>query len=180
MTEPGRRALTVPGTRHFSPQSGRRQIGRRPLRPALARPLPKGRRLPEGRPRRAARLPRLQGPGLAQVGRITRSRLVRGKESRHVAYAITSLAPETAGAAVLLELSRAHWGIENRVHFLRDVSFAEDACRVRSGAAPQTLAAFRNTVLSLMRRRSGKIAEEIGVERRPVFWNVIQMTWRIF
>ena len=103
----------------------------------------------------------LDWPGLAQVCRITRSRLVRGKESREVVYTITSLPPETAGAAFLLELSRAHWGIENRLHLVRDVSFAEDACRVRSGAAPQTLAAFRNTVLTLMRRRSGKITEEI-------------------
>lgn len=103
----------------------------------------------------------LDWPGLAQVCRITRSRLVRGKESREVVYAITSLPPEKAGAAFLLALSRAHWGIENRLHLVRDVSFAEDACRVRSGAAPQTLAAFRNTVLTLMRRRSGKITEEI-------------------
>ncbi len=90
---------------------------------------------------------------------------VRGQPGRRLCHHPpgpgTSLAQEKAGAAFLLELSRPHWGIENRLHLVRDVSFAEDAWRVRSGAAPQTLAAFRNTVLTLMRRRSGNITGEI-------------------
>jgi hypothetical protein len=51
----------------------------------------------------------------------------------------------------LLELSRAHWGIENRLHCVRDVTFQEDRCRVRSGHAPQVLAALRNVAIRLIR-----------------------------
>ena len=56
------------------------------------------------------------GPGIAQVCRITRRRIVRDKESVETVYAITSLTPDQAAAARLLDLSRAHWGIENRRH----------------------------------------------------------------
>jgi hypothetical protein len=87
-----------------------------------------------------------------QVCRIERRRLVGGKESREVVHAITSLPKERAGAADLLRLSRAHWGIENRLHRVRDVTLREDACRVRTGSAPQALAAVRNTALTLLRR----------------------------
>jgi predicted transposase YbfD/YdcC len=50
----------------------------------------------------------------------------------------------------LLELVRDHWGIENRLHYVRDVTFGEDASRVRSGSAPQIMAAFRNAVIHLL------------------------------
>ena len=55
-----------------------------------------------------------------------------------------SLPPERAGPADLLRLSRGHWAIENQVHYVRDVTFGEDASRIRSGAAPQAMAAMRN------------------------------------
>ena len=51
----------------------------------------------------------------------------------------------------MLALARGHWGIENRLHYVRDVTLGEDACRVRSDAAPQVLAALRNVVLTLLR-----------------------------
>jgi hypothetical protein len=51
----------------------------------------------------------------------------------------------------LLVLDRGHWGIENELHHVRDVSLGEDACRVRSHNAPQVLAAARNLALGLLR-----------------------------
>jgi hypothetical protein len=51
----------------------------------------------------------------------------------------------------LLSIARGHWDIENRLHWVRDLSLGEDACRVRTGAAPQILAAMRNVGLWLMR-----------------------------
>jgi predicted transposase YbfD/YdcC len=68
--------------------------------------------------------------------------------------AITSLTRLRANAGKLLELSRQHWSIENRLHYVRDVSMGEDACRVRSGHAPQLLALLRNTAIGLVRRRT--------------------------
>lgn len=94
-------------------------------------------------------------PGLAQVCRITRRRVIRGKESMETLYAITSLSADVADAARLLALSRSHWGIENRLHHVRDVTCREDQCRTRSRAAPQALAAMRNTALTII-RRSGR------------------------
>ena len=58
---------------------------------------------------------------------------------------------ESAGPAQLLQLIRGHWAIENRLHYVRDVSFGEDLSQIRSGAAPQVLAALRNAVIGLLR-----------------------------
>ena len=46
---------------------------------------------------------------------------------------------------------RGHWGIENRLHWVRDVTFDEDRCQIRTGAAPQVMVALRNTVIGLLR-----------------------------
>ncbi len=89
-------------------------------------------------------------PGARQVCRIERTVTRRGKLSREVAYAITSLGPRS-GPPVLLRLWRGHWRIENQLHYVRDVTFGEDASSVRTGAAPQVLAALRNAVMALLR-----------------------------
>jgi predicted transposase YbfD/YdcC len=69
-----------------------------------------------------------------------------------VAYYVTSVDRSRADAAQMLELCRDHWGaIENGVHFVRDVTFEEDRCRIFSGQAPQNLAAVRNGALNWMR-----------------------------
>ena len=57
-----------------------------------------------------------------------------------------------AGAKRLLKVSRGHWGIENRVHWVRDVTFDEDRSQIRTGAAPQVMAGLRNLVIALVRR----------------------------
>jgi predicted transposase YbfD/YdcC len=89
-------------------------------------------------------------PGLRQACKVERSVRRRGKLSREVAYAVTSLGPEV-GPAELLRRWRGHWAIENRLHYVRDATFGEDASQVRSGAAPEVLAALRNAVLGLLR-----------------------------
>ena len=68
-----------------------------------------------------------------------------------MAYAVTSLTPQQAGPARLLELWRGHWGIENRVFWVRDVTMDEDRSQVRTGAAPQIMAGLRNLIISLLR-----------------------------
>ena len=63
---------------------------------------------------------------------------------------ITSLPENEPNAQRLLGLTREHWGIENRLHYVRDVTLGEDGCRVRKGSAPQVLAAVRNAVIHLL------------------------------
>ena len=94
----------------------------------------------------------LKWPGAKQICRLTRTRTLNDKTSVEIVLAITSLTRLRAGAERLLEVSRLHWSIENRLHFVRDVSLGEDACRVRSGHAPQNLATLRNLCLGLIRR----------------------------
>lgn len=89
-------------------------------------------------------------PGAKQVLRVERICTQRDQTTRQVRYAITSLGP-AVGAALLLDDVRGHWAIENRLHWVRDVTLGEDACQVRSGAAPQVLAALRSTVIALLR-----------------------------
>ena len=93
----------------------------------------------------------LDWPDVGQVCRLERVFRGNGKEMREVAYAITSVGAELADAATLLGWWRGHWGIENRLHWVRDVSMGEDASRVRSGSAPEALAALRNAALNVLR-----------------------------
>jgi predicted transposase YbfD/YdcC len=89
-------------------------------------------------------------PGLRQVCKIERRVVRAGEVSRETAYAVTSLGPATTPAK-LLRLWRGHWAIEHRLHYVRDVTFGEDASQVRSGAAPEVLASLRNAVIGLLR-----------------------------
>lgn len=54
-------------------------------------------------------------------------------------------------ASALLTLTRGHWTIENKSHYVRDTTWAEDSCRCHSGNLPQVLACFRNVAMNLMR-----------------------------
>jgi hypothetical protein len=104
-------------------------------------------------------------PGLEQVYQIRRERWEKGRHSVEVAYRITSLGREQADAERLLALDRGHWGIENGLHHVRDVSLGEDRCRIRTGNAPQVLAAARNLAIGLLRQLGGSI---VGATRRIV------------
>jgi len=92
----------------------------------------------------------LDWPDVGQVFELERVRVVGGRTTVEVVHGITSLGRERADAARLLQLARGHWGIETGLHFVRDVTLGEDACRVRTGAAPQVLAAIRNAVVHLL------------------------------
>ena len=91
-------------------------------------------------------------PGLGQCFKLVRERTVRGKTTSETVFGITSLKREQADAARLLKLVRQHWGIENRVFYVRDMSFGEDACRARTGAGPHVLSCLRNAAINLLNR----------------------------
>jgi predicted transposase YbfD/YdcC len=89
-------------------------------------------------------------PGLCQGFEVRRERTEKGKTTVEVVHGVTSLKETAADARRLLGLVREHWHTENRLHYVRDVTLGEDACRVRKGAAPQVLAALRNAVVHLL------------------------------
>jgi predicted transposase YbfD/YdcC len=89
-------------------------------------------------------------PYLAQVFKLERRVTLPGKPSTtEVHYGITSIPAMVADAKRLLEVVRAHWGIENGLHQRRDVTMEEDAMRVRNGNAPHLLASLNNLSLGI-------------------------------
>jgi predicted transposase YbfD/YdcC len=85
-----------------------------------------------------------------QITRKTR-RLDGTTWTTEVAYAVTSLAAEHATASQLASWVRGHWHIENRLHWVRDVTFDEDRSHIRCGSGPRVMASLRNLVISILR-----------------------------
>lgn len=104
----------------------------------------------------------LDWPGVAQVGQIDSEVVRDGRTSQEVRYFITSVSRPRAGAAELLDWSRGHWSIENRSHYVRDVTLGEDASRIRKGSGPQVMAALRNATIGVLRATGAtNIAESL-------------------
>lgn len=97
-------------------------------------------------------------PDAAQVLRRTCERVMvkTGKQSRAVTYGITSLPFAEVDARQIEGLWRSHWTIENRKHYVRDVTFGEDRSQLHTGQAPQVLAAMRNALIDLWRSHGWK------------------------
>jgi predicted transposase YbfD/YdcC len=91
-------------------------------------------------------------PDLGQCFKLVRERTVHGKTTIETAFGITSLKRDQADAGRLLKLTRQHWGIENSVFYVRDMSLGEDACRARTGSAPHLLSCLRNAAINLLNR----------------------------
>lgn len=91
-------------------------------------------------------------PHLAQVFQVVRrvTNPHTGETSEETSYGVTSLRRTEVSPARLLQIVRAHWGIENGLHYRRDVTMHEDQSRVRLQRAPQVMAALNNFVLSLL------------------------------
>lgn len=96
----------------------------------------------------------IEFPYLEQVFRITRrSKEVKsGKVSEQTIYGITSGSVEEFSAEELLRLTREHWGIENGLHYRRDVTFKEDACRQTSKKGGRVLAVLNNLTIGILRK----------------------------
>ena len=90
-----------------------------------------------------------QWPGIGQVFCLRRRVHKPLICTQEWVYGITSLSPSQADPDRLLSLLRAHWAIENRLHYRRDVTLREDACQVRKGCAPRTLAVLNSFLLAL-------------------------------
>jgi predicted transposase YbfD/YdcC len=125
--------------------------------PVLDRTRDRGHGRIELRTLKAVTVHHFEFPHTAQVLQVTRkTRDLRDGNVRRwrtvVVYAITSLAFAQASPARLADLLRGHWAIENGLHYVRDVTFAEDASRVRTGTAPQVMACLRNLIIGVLCR----------------------------
>ena len=90
-------------------------------------------------------------PGLEQVFEIRRCWQSKGVSKEAVRYGVTSLPATIAIPERLLKLKRGHWGIENGLHYVKDVTMGEDKSTIHCENGPKIMAALRNTVVSLLR-----------------------------
>ena len=93
----------------------------------------------------------LDWPGVAQVGQVENEVVKDGKTTHETRYFITSVSRAVGDAGQLLKWVRGHWSIENRSHYVRDVTMGEDASRIRKRFGPQVMAALRNAAIGLLR-----------------------------
>lgn len=87
---------------------------------------------------------------IGQVFRLQRERTIKGKRSCEVRYGLTTLSPHRCPPQRLLQYIRAHWKVENHLHWRRDALLGEDRCRVRCVAVMEMLAVLNTVILSLM------------------------------
>jgi predicted transposase YbfD/YdcC len=124
---------------HRSVETGH---GRREIRTLKVVTIATGIAFPHAR--QAIQVTRRTRPVSARTGR-------KGRWRTETVYAITDLAPHQARPDELAAWIRGHWQIENGLHWVRDMTFGEDASRVRTGAGPQVMASLRNLATSLHR-----------------------------
>lgn len=91
-------------------------------------------------------------PGLEQVFEIRRCWQSKGVWKEAVRYGVTSLPATIAIPERVLKLKQGHWTIENRLHYVKDVTMGEDKSTLHKDHGPKIMAALRNTVISLLRR----------------------------
>lgn len=106
-------------------------------------------------------------PGVRSIGMIYRCRESGEKTHEETMVFITSHPPKVK---MLSGFIRAHWGIENRQHWILDVTFSEDASRIRKGNAPEISAAFRRMALNILQRDTS-IKENIRGKRLRAGWD---------
>ena len=104
--------------------------------------------------------------GLRSLIRLQSRRIVGDQESVEIRYFISS---PPSDASVLLQAIRGHWGIENRVHWVLDVSFGGDGSRVRKGYGAENLGLLRRIALNLLRQERGR--GSIKGKRKRAGWD---------
>jgi len=105
--------------------------------------------------------------GLRTIVRVESTRVIKGAESVENRFYISSRA---LGATEALEASRGHWSVENELHWVLDVAFREDECRVRAGNAAENFSMLRQLALSLLKQRT---EAKCGIQNRRLMagWN---------
>ena len=112
-------------------------------------------------------------PGAAQVLQVRRTRIIKGRKHVEVVYAICSVPTKHATPQLVACWIQGHWGIENALHWVRDVTFDEDRHQLRVGNGPHVMAILRNTAISLLRltgwtRIAAGLRHHAADSRRPI------------
>ena len=105
--------------------------------------------------------------GAKSIIEVERTRTVEGKTSVERAHFISSL---SLGAAIIGQRIRSHWGIENTLHWSLDMTFGEDASRVRDRHSAANLAALRKLTLSLLARAPQYKTRSLAQRRKLAGW----------
>jgi predicted transposase YbfD/YdcC len=107
-------------------------------------------------------------PGLASIVMVESCREITGKSERETRFYITSHGAdahaERLGAAI-----RGHWGIENGLHWVMDMVFRDDECRIRKDNAPANFATVKHMASNLLRQVHGK--DSLRVKRKIAAWD---------
>lgn len=107
-------------------------------------------------------------PGLSSLAMVKSQRTVIGEETTiKYRYFISSLACD---AQLILHAVRTHWGIENKVHWILDIAFREDDCRVRKGNGAENFAVLRHLALNLLKHEQS-LKCGIKAKRKKAGWD---------
>ena len=109
---------------------------------------------------------RHNGPGLASVVVVESTREIGSKIETETRYYITSLA---LLATLLGPIIRSHWAIENSLHWVLDMVFRDDECRVRNENAPANFTTLKNMAHNLIRKTPGK--DSLRLRRKVAAWD---------
>ena len=105
-------------------------------------------------------------PGLKAVAMIESQREINGKTERETRFYLTSLIME---AALLGPAVRSHWAVENSLHWVMDMMFRDDECRVRTDHAPANFTTIKHIAHNLLRQASGK--DSLRMRRKVAAWD---------
>jgi predicted transposase YbfD/YdcC len=115
----------------------------------------------------AALVRRGQWKDVRSIGMVTRMRVVNEEETDEIVYYVSSLPPKVKQFAKAV---RGHWGIENRLHWSLDVTFAEDQSRVRKDHSPLNLGMLRRLALSILQKDTS-IKDSLRGKRLRAGWD---------
>ena len=108
-----------------------------------------------------------QWEGIKSIGVIFRTREVNGKYEENLVTFISSLAPKVRDISRRV---REHWGVENQQHHILDVTFSEDASRIRNGNGPEISSVFRRLALNILQKDT-TIKDSIRGKRKRCAWD---------
>jgi len=109
---------------------------------------------------------RHQWPGLNAIVVIESEREINKKSTKETRFYLTSSKEE---AEKISEIIRSHWAIENNLHWVLDISFRDDECRIRTNHAPTNFATMRHAACNLLQRARGKLSMNAG--RKKAGWS---------